>query len=117
MKLVPRYTDIADNFAIEDQPSSVAAPQLLLWNASLAKQFNLDVEPQLRASNFAGNEPQSVKAVALGYSGHQLFYALLGNFLHRAKVKMYLYQTLLKHRGLYCRPTEHRVFLNAPTNQ
>ncbi|KTF18743.1 protein adenylyltransferase SelO [Pseudoalteromonas sp. 10-33] len=71
MKLVPRYTDIADNFAIEDQPSSVAAPQLLLWNASLAKQFNLDVEPQLRASNFAGNEPQSVKAVALGYSGHQ----------------------------------------------
>ncbi|MEL0633795.1 YdiU family protein [Pseudoalteromonas carrageenovora] len=71
MKLVPRYTDIADNFAIEDNPSSVAAPQLLLWNASLAEQFNIDIEPQLRASTFAGNEPQSVKAVALGYSGHQ----------------------------------------------
>ncbi|XQF91079.1 protein adenylyltransferase SelO [Pseudoalteromonas espejiana] len=71
MKLVPRYTDIADNFAIEDQPSSVAAPQLLLWNASLAKQFNIDVEPQLRGSTFAGNEPQQIKAVALGYSGHQ----------------------------------------------
>ena len=68
---MPRYTDIADNFAIEDQPSSVAAPQLLLWNASLAKQFNIVVEPQLRASTFAGNEPQQIKAVALGYSGHQ----------------------------------------------
>lgn len=71
MKLAPRYTDIADNFAIEDQPSSVAAPQLLLWNASLAKQFNIEIEPQLRASTFAGNEPQQIKAVALGYSGHQ----------------------------------------------
>jgi len=71
MKLVPRYTNIADNFAIEDQPSSVAAPQLFLWNEALAQQFNLDVEPQLRASTFAGNEPQPVNAVALGYSGHQ----------------------------------------------
>ncbi|TMO06832.1 YdiU family protein [Pseudoalteromonas sp. S327] len=71
MKLVPRYTDIADNFAIEDSPSSVAAPQLLLWNEALAQQFNIDVEPALRASTFAGNEPQPVNAVALGYSGHQ----------------------------------------------
>lgn len=71
MKLVPRYTDIADNFAIEDQPASVAAPQLLLWNDYLAKQFNIAVAPELRASTFAGNEPQSVNAVALGYSGHQ----------------------------------------------
>ncbi|AYM85374.1 protein adenylyltransferase SelO [Pseudoalteromonas agarivorans] len=71
MKLVPRYTDIADNFAIEDSPSSVAAAQLLLWNEALAQQFNIDVEPALRASTFAGNEPQPVSAVALGYSGHQ----------------------------------------------
>ncbi len=68
---MPRYTDIADNFAIEDSPSSVAAPQLLLWNEALAQQFNIDVEPALRASTFAGNEPQPVNAVALGYSGHQ----------------------------------------------
>ena len=71
MKLVPRYTDIADNFAIEDSPSSVAAPQLLLWNEALAQQFNIDVELARRASTFAGNEPQPVSAVALGYSGHQ----------------------------------------------
>ena len=71
MKLVPRYTDIADNFAIEDSPSSVAAPQLLLWNEALAQQFNIDVELALRASTFAGNEPQPLCAVALGYSGHQ----------------------------------------------
>ncbi len=43
MKLVPRYTDIAENFAIEDFPASVASPQLLLWNESLAKQFNINV--------------------------------------------------------------------------
>ncbi|WP_341218980.1 protein adenylyltransferase SelO family protein, partial [uncultured Pseudoalteromonas sp.] len=71
MKLVPRYTDIADNFAIEDQPSSVAAPQLLLWNEALAQRFNIGVDPQLRASTFAGNEQQHIKALALGYSGHQ----------------------------------------------
>lgn len=71
MRLVPRYTDIADNFAIKDQPSSVAGAQLLLWNEALAQQFNIDVEPALRASTFAGNEPQPVNAVALGYSGHQ----------------------------------------------
>ena len=71
MKLVSRYTDIADNFAVEDQPSSVAAPQLLLWNEALAQQFNIGVEPQLRPSTFAGNESQQIKSVALGYSGHQ----------------------------------------------
>lgn len=74
MKLVPRYTDIADNFAIEDSPSSVAAAQLLLWNEALAQQFNIGVEPALRASTFAGNEQQPVNAVALGYSGHQFGY-------------------------------------------
>ncbi|CAM2998350.1 protein adenylyltransferase SelO [Pseudoalteromonas distincta] len=71
MKLVPRYTDIAENFAIEDFPASVASPQLLLWNESLAKQFNINVAADLRASTFSGNEKQAIPAVALGYSGHQ----------------------------------------------
>ena len=71
MKLVPRYTDIAENFAIEDFPASVASPQLLLWNESLAKQFNINVADDLRANTFSGNEKQAIPAVALGYSGHQ----------------------------------------------
>ncbi len=71
MKLVPRYTDIAENFAIEDFPASVASPQLLLWNESLAKEFNINVAADLRASTFSGNEKQAIPAVALGYSGHQ----------------------------------------------
>ncbi|MBB1281267.1 YdiU family protein [Pseudoalteromonas sp. SR41-1] len=71
MKLVPRYTDIAENFAIEDSPASVASPQLLLWNESLAKEFNINVAVDLRASTFSGNEKQVIPAVALGYSGHQ----------------------------------------------
>ena len=41
MKLVPRYTNIGDGFAISDHPAKVAAPQLLLWNEPLAKQFNI----------------------------------------------------------------------------
>ncbi|TVU73433.1 protein adenylyltransferase SelO family protein [Pseudoalteromonas elyakovii] len=71
MKLVPRYTDVAENFAIEDFPASVASPQLLLWNESLAKQFNINVAADLCASTFSGNEKQAIPAVALGYSGHQ----------------------------------------------
>ncbi|MEM5513458.1 YdiU family protein [Pseudoalteromonas sp. AS84] len=71
MKLVPRYTDIAENFAIEDFPASVASPQLLLWNESLAKQFNINVADDLHANTFSGNEKQAIPAVALGYSGHQ----------------------------------------------
>ncbi|MBH0026170.1 YdiU family protein [Pseudoalteromonas sp. SWN29] len=71
MKLVPRYTDITENFAIEDFPASVASPQLLLWNESLAKEFNINVAADLRASTFSGNEKQAIPAVALGYSGHQ----------------------------------------------
>ncbi len=71
MKLVPRYTDIAENFAIEDFPASVASPQLLLWNESLARQFNINVADDLRANTFSGNEKQAIPAVALGYSGHQ----------------------------------------------
>ncbi|WP_350636347.1 protein adenylyltransferase SelO family protein, partial [Pseudoalteromonas sp. GW168-MNA-CIBAN-0100] len=71
MNLMPRYRQVADNFAIEDRPSKVAAPQLLLWNDSLAKAFNINVVPELRASTFSGNEQQAIAAVALGYSGHQ----------------------------------------------
>ncbi|MBH0021700.1 YdiU family protein [Pseudoalteromonas sp. SWXJ133] len=71
MKLVPRYTDITENFAIEDFPASVASPQLLLWNDGLAKQFNINVADDLRANIFSGNEKQAIPAVALGYSGHQ----------------------------------------------
>lgn len=71
MNLMPRYRQVADNFAIEDRPSKVAAPQLLLWNDSLAKAFNINVAPELRASTFGGNEQQAITAVALGYSGHQ----------------------------------------------
>ena len=71
MKLVPRYTDVAENFALEDFPASVASPQLLLWNESLAKEFNINVAAGLRASTFSGNEKQAIPAVALGYSGHQ----------------------------------------------
>ncbi len=71
MRLVPRYTDIGEGFAISDHPAKVTAPQLLLWNEPLAEQFNIQVNADSRANIFSGNEPQAVSAVALGYSGHQ----------------------------------------------
>ena len=72
MKLVARYTQIADDFAVTDFPSAVAAPKLLLWNDVLAQQLNIDVASVERAQVFAGNLNNSeVAPVALGYSGHQ----------------------------------------------
>ena len=72
MKLVSRYTHIADDFAVPDLPSPVVAPTLLLWNEAVAKQLDIQVSPSERASIFSGNTSNStVTAVALGYSGHQ----------------------------------------------
>ncbi|MDQ9092556.1 YdiU family protein [Pseudoalteromonas haloplanktis] len=72
MKLVARYTQIADDFAVPDFPSVVAAPTLLLWNDVLAQQLNIDVACAERADIFAGNQSNSnIEPVALGYSGHQ----------------------------------------------
>lgn len=71
MELEPRYTQVSDHFALQDAPCTVANPQLVLWNTSLAKQFNVNVAEALRAGVFSGNEQQSVAPVALGYSGHQ----------------------------------------------
>jgi uncharacterized protein YdiU (UPF0061 family) len=72
MKLVARYTQIADDFAVADQPSAVIAPNLLLWNDTLARQLNIEVATSERAVIFSGNLNNSdVAAVALGYSGHQ----------------------------------------------
>ena len=71
MELEPRYTHISEHFALQDTPCAVASPHLLLWNTSLAKQFNINVSEELRADIFSGNAQQPVAALALGYSGHQ----------------------------------------------
>lgn len=72
MKLVSRYTDIADQFAIADRPSPVGEPSLLLFNDVVAKQLAIDVVPEQRAGVFSGNQLISnIAPVALGYSGHQ----------------------------------------------
>ncbi|MCQ8879295.1 YdiU family protein [Pseudoalteromonas shioyasakiensis] len=72
MKLVPRYTEIADQFAIADMPSPVSQPSVLLFNDALAEQLDISVAPENRAMVFGGNyiDPK-VGPVALGYSGHQ----------------------------------------------
>lgn len=72
MKLVSRYTNIADDFAIIDAPSPVGAPEVLLWNDNLAEEFNIDLDLSQQALFFSGNKVScDVEPVALGYSGHQ----------------------------------------------
>ncbi|MFY8327962.1 protein adenylyltransferase SelO [Pseudoalteromonas sp. ZZD1] len=72
MKLVSRYTDIAEQFAIADKPSPVGEPSLLLFNDAVAKQLSIDVASEQQAGVFSGNQLISnIAPVALGYSGHQ----------------------------------------------
>ena len=72
MKLVSRYTDIAEQFAIADRPSPVGEPSLLLFNDAVAKQLSIDVSSAQQAAVLSGNQIDSTVApVALGYSGHQ----------------------------------------------
>lgn len=72
MKLHTRYTDISDLLAIEDTPTAVSDPNLLLFNANLAREFDISTDPEFLAKRLSGSEvDNAVKPVALGYSGHQ----------------------------------------------
>ncbi|MGO2292899.1 MAG: protein adenylyltransferase SelO [Pseudoalteromonas sp.] len=72
MKLISRYTDIADAFSVTDTPTPVGAPEVLLWNDHIAEELNIDLNSSQQALYFSGNKINSdVAPVALGYSGHQ----------------------------------------------
>ncbi|MCF7501146.1 protein adenylyltransferase SelO family protein [Pseudoalteromonas sp. L1] len=72
MKLQTRYTDISELLAIEDMPSAVAEPQLLLFNDKLADNFAINHDSEFLAKLLSGSAiDNAVAPVALGYSGHQ----------------------------------------------
>ncbi|WP_370317819.1 YdiU family protein [Pseudoalteromonas sp.] len=72
MKLQTRYTDISELLAIEDMPSAVAEPQLLLFNDKLADNFAINHDSEFLAKLLSGSTiDKDVSPVALGYSGHQ----------------------------------------------
>jgi len=72
MKLQPRYTDISELLTIEDMPSAVAEPKLLLFNDQLADNFSINHDSEFLAKFLTGSTiSNDVAPVALGYSGHQ----------------------------------------------
>jgi uncharacterized protein YdiU (UPF0061 family) len=72
MKLQTRYTDISELLAIEDMPTRAADPALLLFNDKLAQSLGINHDPEYLAGKLSGSiTDDSVKPIALGYSGHQ----------------------------------------------
>ena len=60
------YSDLSDIFHKQVQPTPVAQPKLLVWNAPLAQALGLSGEPPADAAAlFAGNSiPEGAKPLA-----------------------------------------------------
>ena len=67
------YAGLPAGFWQPAAPTPVAAPRLLAWNATLAKQLGLDPALEAAADRlFSGNElPAGARPIALAYAGHQ----------------------------------------------
>lgn len=76
MKFSNSYSQLDSAFYQRIAPTKVTAPQLLLWNKSLAKDLLIDEkitqDKNLLAQYFSGNQiPDGAEPMALAYSGHQ----------------------------------------------
>lgn len=76
MKLSNSYLQLGEAFFQKTNPSKVTQPNVLLWNAPLNNQLNLDfdleADTQRIADIFSGNTPPSgSQSIALAYAGHQ----------------------------------------------
>ncbi|QDP02630.1 protein adenylyltransferase SelO [Thalassotalea sp. PS06] len=69
------YLSLGSSFYQQTLPIPVAAPHLLLWNASLASLLQLEdsvIDEHQKAQIFSGNQvEESSTPIALAYSGHQ----------------------------------------------
>ncbi len=69
-----RYLALGERFFDKTAPTPVAAPELIVFNASLAAQLGLagDDITASAASIFSGNQvPQGAAPLAMAYAGHQ----------------------------------------------
>ncbi len=75
MRTESTYSELSSFVAQECQPTAVANPQWLAFNAELAEQLGLPQDYWLTDTGlglFSGNQlPEWAKPVALAYSGHQ----------------------------------------------
>jgi serine/tyrosine/threonine adenylyltransferase len=76
--LAHTYTTLPPQCFIEVAPAPAAAPQLLVFNSTLASFLNLDAGLKDRAALLlSGNElPEDARPIAMAYAGHQF-----GNFV------------------------------------
>ena len=72
--LTHSYSDLPPHFYRRVSPTSVASPQLVVFNRSLAQELGLDPDVLERgaAELFSGNQlPQDANPIAMAYAGHQ----------------------------------------------
>jgi uncharacterized protein YdiU (UPF0061 family) len=72
MLLVDSYARLPDQFFSRIGPTHVAAPRLVKFNAALAAELDLDLEPDALAQIFSGNALlPGAEPIAMVYAGHQ----------------------------------------------
>lgn len=73
MQLQHSYAALPPAFWSSVEPTPVAAPRLLAWNAALAEALGLDPALDARAAAmFSGNAPPpQARPIAMAYAGHQ----------------------------------------------
>ena len=71
------YTKLPELFYTEQYPTSVQAPELILFNNPLSDFLGIPKEPEV----FAGNViPKGAKPIAQAYAGHQFgYFTMLGD--------------------------------------
>ena len=77
LRLETSYTDLPKQFFTRINPTPVSEPQLLLFNADLAKTLGINLptnDKEMLAQLFSGNTPpKDVNSIAQAYAGHHLF--------------------------------------------
>ena len=83
-RLENSYAGLPEQFFTRINPTPVNDPQLLLFNADLAKSLGIDLpvdDKEMLAHLFSGNTlPKDVSAIAQAYAGHQFgHFSILGD--------------------------------------
>ena len=83
-RLENSYAGLPEQFFTRIDPTPVNDPQLLLFNADLAKSLGIDLpvdDKEMLAHLFSGNTlPKDVSAIAQAYAGHQFgHFSILGD--------------------------------------
>ncbi len=71
-RLTQQYADLGQQFSLPTMPEQVPKAEVLLWNTDLAKDLGIEIDAELQASYFSGQQTiKGSQPVAMAYSGHQ----------------------------------------------